>query len=114
MRKAEQCVISGFHSPLEKDVLHYLLKGAQPIIIALARGMKKPIEPEWRDGIADGRILIISPFDESVTRVSSATAHKRNAVMLSLADKVTIGYARPESDLYDLLEGYTDLLKEFL
>jgi hypothetical protein len=24
------CVISGFHSRIEKDVLHYLLKGAQP------------------------------------------------------------------------------------
>ncbi len=35
------CVISGFHSRLEKDVLHYLLKGKRPIILALARGLKK-------------------------------------------------------------------------
>lgn len=26
------CVISGFHSKIEKDVFHYLLKGKQPII----------------------------------------------------------------------------------
>jgi len=26
------CVISGFHSKIENDVLHYLLKGKQPII----------------------------------------------------------------------------------
>jgi hypothetical protein len=58
MRKAEQCVISGFLSPLEKIVLHYLIKGKQPIIIALVRGMKKQIEPEWLNGIAQGRILI--------------------------------------------------------
>ena len=31
-RDAGKCVISGFHSQLEKDVLHYLLKGKQPII----------------------------------------------------------------------------------
>lgn len=114
MRKAGQCVISGFHSPLEKDVLHYLLKGKQPIIIALARGMKKQIEPEWLEGIAQGRILIVLPFDDNVMRVSKATAHKRNELMLALADKVTLGYLRPESDLHDLLEGYPNLLKTFL
>jgi hypothetical protein len=31
-REKGECVISGFHSKIEKDVLHYLLKGAQPII----------------------------------------------------------------------------------
>ena len=40
------CVLSGFHSQLEKDVLHYLLKGKQPIIITLARGLKVNLEPE--------------------------------------------------------------------
>lgn len=35
------CVVSGFHSKIENDVLHYLLKGNQPIILALARGLKK-------------------------------------------------------------------------
>jgi hypothetical protein len=39
-REAGTCVISGFHSQMEKDVLHYLLKGNQPIILALARGLK--------------------------------------------------------------------------
>jgi hypothetical protein len=37
------CVISGFRSRIEKDVLHYLLKGTQPIIVALVRGMKKTL-----------------------------------------------------------------------
>jgi hypothetical protein len=36
-REKGNCIISGFHSQLEKDVLPYLLKGKQPIIIALAR-----------------------------------------------------------------------------
>jgi hypothetical protein len=29
-REAGNFVISGFHSQIEKDVLHYLLKGKQP------------------------------------------------------------------------------------
>jgi hypothetical protein len=39
--KKDSCIISGFHSQLEKDVLHYLLKGKQLIMIALARGLKE-------------------------------------------------------------------------
>ena len=37
------CVISGFHSKIEKDVFHYLLAGTQPVIMVLARGMKEKI-----------------------------------------------------------------------
>jgi hypothetical protein len=40
-RKRGNCIISGFHSTIEKDVFHYLLQGTQPVILALARGMKK-------------------------------------------------------------------------
>jgi hypothetical protein len=32
-REAGHCIISAFHSQLEKDVLHYLLKGNQPVTL---------------------------------------------------------------------------------
>ncbi len=32
MRNQKECVVSGFCSKLEQDVLHFLLKGNQPII----------------------------------------------------------------------------------
>ena len=34
-------VIGGFQSKIEKDVLHFLLKGKQPVIIVIAREMYK-------------------------------------------------------------------------
>jgi len=40
-REKGNCVVSGFHSQLEKDVFHYLLKGKQPIINTLARDLKE-------------------------------------------------------------------------
>lgn len=43
MRNRGECVVSGFCSKLEKDVLHFLLKGSQPIILVLARRMYKVI-----------------------------------------------------------------------
>jgi hypothetical protein len=56
-REKGVCVISGFHSPLEKDVLHYLLKRTQPIILALARGMKDKLEPELQNPLEQGQLL---------------------------------------------------------
>jgi len=61
-REAGNCVISGFHSQIEKDVLHYLLKGNQPIIVVLARGLKEKIEQEFEQALALGRLLILTPF----------------------------------------------------
>ncbi|MCR4342766.1 MAG: hypothetical protein NUV40_02560 [Patescibacteria group bacterium] len=58
-----ECVISGFHSRIEKDVFNILLKGNQPIILVLARGMKKRWPAEIKEAIENNRLLIISPFD---------------------------------------------------
>lgn len=103
-REAGNCIISGFHSQLEKDVFHYLLKGKQPIIIALARGLKEKIEPELIKPLEEGRILIISPFDKTVKRVTEQTAEIRNKMMIELADNITVGYASKGGKLETLLK----------
>ncbi len=106
-RESGNCIISGFHSPLEKDVLHYLLKGTQPIIIALARGLKIRVEAELKKPLDQGRLLIITPFDASVKRVTTATAAIRNRMMIEIADKVVVGYASPGGQLDMLLKNYS-------
>lgn len=102
-REAGNCVISGFHSQLEKDVFHYLLKGKQPIIIALARGMKEKPEPELIKPLEEGRLLIITPFDRSVKRVSTDLAEVRNRLMINLSDQVAIGFASAGGNLEKLI-----------
>ncbi|MDP3030135.1 MAG: DNA-binding protein [Deltaproteobacteria bacterium] len=102
------CVISGFHSKIEKDVFHYLLAGTQPVIMALARGMKEKIEPELKAAIDAERLLIVSPFENSVKRVSAETAEKRNRFMIELADEVVIGFAGKGGMLERLIAGVND------
>jgi predicted Rossmann fold nucleotide-binding protein DprA/Smf involved in DNA uptake len=104
-REQGNCVISGFHSQIEKDVLHYLLKGKQPIILALARGLKEKLEPEFEKPLQEGRLLILSPFDKTVKRVTEETAETRNKLMIALADNITIGFASPGGQLEELLKG---------
>jgi predicted Rossmann fold nucleotide-binding protein DprA/Smf involved in DNA uptake len=105
-REAGTCIISGFHSTIEKDVLHYLLKGKQPIIIALARGLKEKIEPMFEKPLAEGRLLFITPFGKEVKRVSAQTATVRNTMMIELADKITVGYASKGGQLDKLSDSY--------
>ncbi|GAK58311.1 hypothetical protein U27_05285 [Candidatus Vecturithrix granuli] len=107
-RDAGRCVISGFHSQIERDVFHYLLAGTQPVIMALARGLKTRIEPELRAALAAGRLLIVTPFDSEVRRVTAETAAARNRLMLALADDVVVGYARAGGMLASLIEEITD------
>lgn len=102
-REKGNCIISGFHSQLEKDVLHYLLKGKQPIIIALARGLKEKLEPELQKPMEEGRLLIISPFDKKLKRVTEQTAEIRNKMMIELTDIITVGYVSIGGQLQKLL-----------
>ncbi|MEK6589650.1 MAG: DNA-processing protein DprA [Nitrospinota bacterium] len=102
-REKGVCVISGFHSKIEKDVLYYLLKGAQPIILALARGFKKRLEPELKKAMDNNRLLIITPFDEKVKRVTSETANRRNRLMAEIADEIFIAYASKGGNLESLI-----------
>lgn len=92
-RAKGNCVISGFHSQIEKDVLHYLLKGTQPIIIALARGLKEKLEPELQQPFEQGRLLIITPYEAATKRVTEQTAATRNQMMIELAESITVGFA---------------------
>jgi len=92
-RNLDNCVISGFHSKIEKDVFHYLLAGSQPIIMVLARGIKGKIEPDLKAAVDAGRLLIVTPFEDRIKRVTTETAEQRNRFMIELANEVVVGYA---------------------
>lgn len=104
-REQNNCIISGFHSQIEKDVLHYLLKRNQPILAALARGLKKNIELEFIKPLEQGRLLIITPFSETTTRVTEQTAIVRNQMMVELADSITVGFVSKGGKLEELVKG---------
>jgi len=97
------CVVSGFHSQIEKDVFHFLLKGSQPIILMLARGMKKNWSVEIRKALNENRLLIISPFPDTVRRVSEKTSRIRNKIMINLADEIRIAFIRKGGNLEYLI-----------
>lgn len=108
-RDRGNCIISGFQSQIEKDVLHYLLQGKQPIIVALARGLKKHLERDLEDALAANRLLLISPFEDNVKRATTETAEKRNRMMIEIADEIVFGFITENGNLSNLKKEYENI-----
>lgn len=91
-------VISGFHSPMERECLDLLLRGKQPVIICQAMRLASKRFPEkYATPLSQGRLLMISPFSDTVRRAQTSTAAIRNEIVSALADKVFVSYAAPRS-----------------
>ncbi|MBJ6801650.1 DNA-processing protein DprA [Geomonas propionica] len=108
-RAAGNCVISGYHSPIEKEVLCRLLQGSQPIIIALAQGLNR-LDPAWERHLAAGRLLVISRYAKSVSHPCESKCYQRNKMMIDLADSIVIAHASPGGSLERLCSDYLDKL----
>lgn len=108
MRNQGKCVISGFSSKLEKDVLHFLLKGEQPVIIVLARQLYKKIPVELKKALEQNRLLIISTSNS--TRQSRATAMARNKYICEMADEVALMSVKKGSTLSVFFEQFKNKL----
>lgn len=98
-----RCVISGFLSPMERRALDMCLAEGIPAVQVLARGL-----PEWfpaptRRAMDAGRLLVMTPFDAAVTKVSAERAAWCNQYVLHRADSVVIGQLAPDGMLACLL-----------
>ena len=106
------CVVSGFQSPIEQDVLHFLLKNRIPVIVVLARAMYKQIPEELEEAYNDGRVLFISISNN--TRVNKATASIRNRYVVDLAQEVLFGMLAEKSSLNEIYQYAKDNNKKIL
>lgn len=98
------CVMSGFSSKMERDVLHFLLRAHTPVIWVLARRLYKELPSELQEAIADNRLLIISTSE--ATRQTKASALKRNEYIAATADRLLFTGVTESSSLYPLYVKY--------
>lgn len=104
-RDTGRCVISGFHSPLERQCLDILLRGKQPVVMALARAFETPrLPPAQRRALDDGRLTIVSPFTANESRTTKDRAFQRNLLIAALADEVVFGFISPGGALSRIAE----------
>lgn len=110
--KHEGCVVSGFSSKLERDVLHFLLKAKCPIILVLARQMYKVIPDELKEALEQGRLLIIST--STAVRQSKVTALSRNRYICEIAESILFVGVTTNSSLYPLTEKFKQKISSII
>ncbi len=104
MVRQGRCVISGFTSPIERDVWGFLVRGTQPVILVSARSKYAKIPAQYVPLLDAGRLLII--FLGMGARLGRATAFRRNEYVAELADAVVFPSMHPDSSLYAIYNKY--------
>ena len=94
------CVVSGFQSAIERDVLHFLLKKKIPIVVVLARAIYKHIPEELRDAYGNDNLLFISV--SNAPRTSQVAAKARNQYAADISSTIVFGMLTEESSLYEI------------
>lgn len=100
--RQEVIVSSGFSSQLERDVLHFLLKGTCRIQMVLARAPYKKLPKEYEAYIESGRMEVISVCN--TPRQTRDSALIRNRYIANEADVVVFVSLHKESSLYAIYE----------
>jgi predicted Rossmann fold nucleotide-binding protein DprA/Smf involved in DNA uptake len=94
LRNAGVRVISGFHTPMEKECHDLLLRGEQPVVICPARSIQRMRLPAaWRGPMIVDRLLILSPFEAKERRPTVELAERRNRFVAALADRIIVAHA---------------------
>lgn len=89
-------IVSGFHTPVERDVLRILLRGKAPVVHVFARSLEGARLPAaLRRAEREGHAQIISPFAATVRQTTARTAEQRNRHILTLCESVLIAHASP-------------------
>lgn len=103
LRKRDQTIAGGFHAPVEQEILQVLLRGTAPLIIIVARSIQGlRLKSEYRELLAHDRLLLLSPFETEIKRISKYNSQQRNRILAALADTLFIPYAHPGGKLEQL------------
>lgn len=80
---AGDTVISGFHTPVEKDVLAILARRGAKILFVHARDLPKRIPKNLQPAFKEGRLVFLSPFAPGQpSRPTKASCASRNRFVL--------------------------------
>lgn len=104
------CIICGAHSPVEKQLVGYILAKRIPFIWMTAEYMPDGWPDEWLVAARQQRFLAVSYCDESVHYVSAASAYARNGWIATMADQIVVGYCRTGGNISRLLTDRKDVI----
>ena len=94
LREINVTIVGGFQSPMEKEFLDLLLRGSASVVVCPARGLgNMRIPKSWKKPLDEGRLLLLSFFDDNIRRPTATIAARRNAWVATLVDRLLVAYA---------------------
>jgi predicted Rossmann fold nucleotide-binding protein DprA/Smf involved in DNA uptake len=102
--KEGRVILSGFHAPLEQQVLRSVLRRNGHVVKFLARGLTDYRVPaDERAAFDGGRMLVLTSFPPEIRRTTRATALERNRQVLALSTETVTPYVAEGSPLAALV-----------
>ena len=102
LRKGE-AILSGFLSPLERQVFWAGLKNKRPLIWVKPWSLDEGLNiPAIQTALAEDRLLVLSPFEKSVAP-SARRALWCNEYVIAQCQRLVVGYLNPEGMLSCIL-----------
>lgn len=96
IRDAGVTVAGGFHSPMERECLDFLLCGKEPTILCMSRHPRRAGLPKrWQAAIDNSTLFLLSPFGPTTRRTSRATSYRTNLLVAHLSRAIVVPYASP-------------------
>lgn len=102
-RRQGPLIVGGFQSAAEQEAFTVLLRGPQPVVQVLARGVPVRLAEPVRQAVEARRLLVVAPFGAEVKRVTAVTAQQRNRVVAALAGEILVAHAGPGSKTEQLV-----------
>lgn len=96
IRDAGIVVAGGFHSPMERDCLHFLLRGPQHVVLSPAHGIEGlSFDSGEQAALNESRLIAVSVFDADVLKPTPEAAIRRNQFVAATADILLVPHAVP-------------------
>jgi len=98
--RSQEAVISGFLSPMERAVFKAGLENKRSMIWVKPWGLSEGTDALLvRLAIEEGRLLVVSPFDDGLEAPSVRRAAWCNQYVLAHGDRVVVGHLNPDGML---------------
>lgn len=105
----EETLMSGWHSPIEKEIHLYLVHKSIPHIHVEAKGL-----PFVDCALGGEKVLFITHCSEKVNRIDRENALKRNKLVCELADKLIIPWLDPKGETFKMVRKVCDQKQVFV
>lgn len=100
-------VVSGFQSPLEKEVLDILLDNGGYAIIVMSNRIFNKCPPKYQQAVTENRLLITSYFGDEQIKTTRQSAEIRNNKVIEMADTIVVGCIKREGMIEKLINSTT-------